>query len=304
MDTQSSTNSHEHLTEEINGTLQQLKAELGLPDTVPTDVPGLRTVYSAWCNAMTFDNIRKLISLRAGDERLAGGTAADYFRNWLENRSGGTCWASSNALYTLIASYGFDARRVAGSMFDLPMLNHGSVKVRIGGVDWLADSSMLTVEPLPLTGELHIKADGPVRVEVEPRDGSYLVWTDFPPVPEFIPCRLRDDPVGLDLYLDRYEASREMSPFNERLYLRKVTPDGLTVFLGNTMFRRVGEDLEVRELGADDLCAAMHDIGGVSEPLISRWVDVGGLDASMNPSGHGPEFPDLGPRPSRRSASN
>ena len=282
--------------------LKQVRAALGLPDSVPNDLDGLRTVYGAWCGAMTFDNISKRISLHARDERLAGSDAEDYFQNWLENRSGGTCWASSNALYTLIASYGFDARRVAGAMFDLPALNHGSVKVRIDGLDWLADSSMLTVEPLPLNGELLIKADGPVRVEVEPQKGGYLIWVDFPPHHEFIPCRLRDDPVDLALYQERYEASREVSPFNERLYLRKVKPDGLTVILGNTLFRRVGEELDVRELSADDLCTTIHEVGGVSESLISKWVDAGGLDASMDSSSSGPQFPDPGPRPSRRSA--
>ncbi|HYJ91627.1 MAG TPA: arylamine N-acetyltransferase [Pyrinomonadaceae bacterium] len=290
-----------HGSEISDETLKRVRAELGLPDSITTDVEGLRTVYAAWCNAMTFDNIRKLISLRTGDERLAGGEAENYFQHWLANRSGGTCWPSSNALFGLIASYGFEARRVAGAMFDLPVVNHGSVKVRIDGIDWLADSSMLTVEPLPLKGELLIKTEGPVRVEVEPRNGSYLIWTDFPPMPEFIPCGLRDDPVDLNFYLERYEASREMSPFNERLYLRKVTPDGLTVFLGNTMFQRVGEELEVRELSADELLAAMHEIGGVSEAFISRWVDAGGLNATMNFSGQGPELPDPGPRPSRRS---
>jgi arylamine N-acetyltransferase len=288
---------------EINDELlKQVRTTLGLPNSLPNDLEALRKVYAAWCGGMTFDNISKRISLHAGDERLAGSDAEDYFQNWLENRSGGTCWASSNALYTLIASYGFDARRVAGAMFDLPMLNHGSVKVRIEGLDWLADSSMLTLEPLPLNGELVIKTDGPVRVELEPREEGYLIWVDFPPHHEFIPCRLRDDPVDLALYQERYEASRQMSPFNERLYLRKVTPDGLTVILGNTMFWRVGEELDVRELNADELCRAIHDVAGVSESLISRWVDAGGLDASMDRSTPGPDFPNPGPRPSKRSA--
>ena len=288
---------------EINDELlKNVRTALGLPDSVSNDLEGLRKVYAAWCSAMTFDNISKRISLQAGDERLAGSDAEDYFQNWLENHSGGTCWASSNALFTLIASYGFDARRVAGAMFDLPMLNHGSVKVRIDGVDWLADSSMLTVEPQPLNGELVIKSDGPVRAELEPQEKGYLIWVDFPPHHEFIPCRLRDDPVDLALYQERYEASRQMSPFNERLYMRKVTPDGLTVILGNTMFRRDGEYLDARELNADELCRAIHDVAGVSESLISKWVDAGGLDASMNPSASGPDFPNPGPRPSKRSA--
>lgn len=273
---------------------------MGLPAVVPLDLEGLRTVYGAWCRNMTFDNIRKVISLNTSDEKLAGLDAEDYFQNWLANRSGGTCWPSSNALFALISSYGFSARRVAGSMYDLPDPNHGTVKVRIGKTDYLADSGMLTVEPLALTGELFIKTDGPVRVEIEPHADGTLVWTDFPPTPEFIPCRLKLDPVDLGFYEERYEASRQFSPFNSRLYLRKVDADGFDVLLGNTHFRREGERLDSREMSANELLVAMHEIGGVSEALISRWVDAGGLKASMDATGPKPNFPDCGPRPSRR----
>src|SRR3954451_23876314 len=78
--------------------MHQVRTALDLPDTIPTDLEGLRIVYKAWCDSMTFDNIRKFISLRSGDDQLAGAEAADYFENWLENRSGGTCWPSANAL--------------------------------------------------------------------------------------------------------------------------------------------------------------------------------------------------------------
>ena len=99
------------------GTLAAVRKELGLPDSITNDLEDLRTVYAAWCNNMTFDNMRKFVSLRSGDKTLAGADANDYFEHWLEHRSGGTCWPSSNALFTLIDSYGFDARRVSGAMF-------------------------------------------------------------------------------------------------------------------------------------------------------------------------------------------
>lgn len=292
------------LQNDCQDTLADVRRELGLPDSVPSDLEGLCTVYEAWCSSMTFDNMRKFVSLHSDDELLAGSDANDYFEHWLEHRSGGTCWPSSNALFTLIDSYGFDARRVAGAMFDLPDVNHGSVKVRIDGTDWLADSSMLTYEPLPLNGELSIRTDGPVRTEVEPREQGYLIWTDFPPLPEFIPCGLRDDPVDLVFYQQKYECSRSVSPFNERLYFRKLTPDGLIVILGHTMFRRVGDDLDIREFSADELCAALNEIGGVSEKFVKQWANAGGLESSMNLPGERPEMPDPGPRPSRRTEAS
>jgi hypothetical protein len=187
-------------------------------------------------------------------------------------------------------------------MFDLPDINHGSVKVRIDGVDWLVDSSMLTGEPLALTDKLSIRSDAAVRTEVEPREQGYLIWTDFPPLPEFIPCGLRDDPVDLAFYENKYEWSRDVSPFNERLYFRKVTPKGLVVILGHTMFRRVGEGLDIRELKANELLSTLHEVGGVSENFIARWAEYGGLEASMLEAGKGPDMPDTGPRPSNRDS--
>ena len=77
-------------------------------------------------------------------------------------------------------------------MFEVPDINHGTVKVDLRGQDWLIDSSMLTYEPVPLTNETFIKA-GPANVyEVEPDGDSHMIWVDFPPMPEFIPCKLED----------------------------------------------------------------------------------------------------------------
>jgi hypothetical protein len=48
-----------------NVTLTNVREELGLPESVANDLEGLRTVYSAWCANMTFDNMRKFVSLRS-----------------------------------------------------------------------------------------------------------------------------------------------------------------------------------------------------------------------------------------------
>lgn len=81
---------------------------------------------------------------------------------------GGTCWSTGNALCGLLTSLGFDARRVAGSMRDRGYIGHGSVKVRIDDTDWLADPSMLTDIPIPLTDEIFISGDLVYGSESEP----------------------------------------------------------------------------------------------------------------------------------------
>jgi len=158
---------------------------------------------------------------------------------------------------------------------------------------------MLSGVPLPLTEAVFV-SDAAVGVEVEPVGDSHFIWTDFPPLPEFVPCSLRLDPVDGVFYQERYESSREMSPFNERLYLRKVTADGLMVILGHTRFLRTANGLDVRELSREGLCAALYQDAGISEALIARWVDSGSLESTFSYRDAGPELPDNGPRPTRR----
>ena len=281
--------------------LTRVLSALELPAIVSGDITGLRQVYAAWCEKVPFDNIRKMITLRSGGT-LAGLDADDFFENWLENGSGGTCWPSSNALYVLLKSLGFNARRVAASMFDLGIINHGTIKIHLDGHDWLVDSSMLTNEPLPLNGELFI-GDPSVGVEVEPLPDTYLVWIDFVPLPNFVPCRLHIDPVETPFYHERYEIfSREQSPFNQKLYIRSSGPAGPSVLFGNTKFSRsVDGSVVVREFTPEQLCDYMTEEARISHSLVKRWVESGSLASTFDPANAGSAPEVTGIRPSLRN---
>lgn len=282
--------------------LDRVTAALHIPPDISASLDGLRLVYAAWCANVPFDNIRKMISLRSGNgSQLPGLDAEDFFENWLANRSGGTCWPSSNALYTLLTSLGFNARRVAGCMFDLGIVNHGTIKVTLDGEDWMVDTSMLTSAPLPMHRGIYIHDDPKVGVEVEPVDGSHVVWIDFVPLPNYVPCRLRFDPVDTDFYHERYEVfSRQQSPFNDRLYLRHGGPDGACLVLGNTKFARTRDGLDVKEFTRDELCSFLHEEAGISSALLDEWIASGSLDSSLDPSTQGPVPEINGLPPSRR----
>ena len=115
------------------GHLDDVLNRLGFDHRPDADLGGLRDVYAAWCLSVPFDNIAKLIALRAPrGAPLPGMDAAEFFGRWLEHGVGGTCWITSNALCELLLALGFEARRVAGSMGDSGYLGHGSVKVRLG----------------------------------------------------------------------------------------------------------------------------------------------------------------------------
>ena len=80
-------------------------------------------------------------------------------------------------------------------MRDTGLASHGSVKVRLDSTDWLADSSMLTNTPLPLTDEVFVSNDAVYAAEVEKVGGTHLIWWDLPPNESYIPCRVLVDDV-------------------------------------------------------------------------------------------------------------
>lgn len=274
---------------------------LGLPGSVRHDVEGLRRVYRAWCQAVPFDNVRKMIALRTAPEApLPGIAASDFFEHWLAHGTGGTCWPTSQALYALLAALGFGARRVAGSMRDLGVVNHGSTKVRLDGGDWLVDSSSLTNVPLPLGGEVFLSGDPLVPAEVEAVDGTHVVWVHTPPNSSHLPCRLLVDSADHALYRTAYENSRVSSPFNHRLYARRNRRDAIVVLVGCTRFSKTVTGLDQRDLSRDDLCRSLVDDIGLSTEVIERWAGCGGLDASFGP----PKGPGPPPPPPQRPPSS
>lgn len=255
---------------------------LGLDARLPTDILGLNTLYAAWCSNVPFDNVRKLIALRTGDSGpLPGSDPTDFLENFLEHGTGGTCWSSSNALFEMVVGYGFDARRVAGSMRDLGVPGHGSVKVKVNGMDWMVDSSMLTMFPIPLTNELYVYRDERFGVEVEPTpEGSHLVWFNTPPYDDYFPCRLLIDPVTYEFYLERYEISRTNGPFNHHISIRYNRGDARTVLQGPTRHRTTdATGLVSTPLDRKALLTEMREVVGMSKEILKRWEDCGALDA-------------------------
>jgi N-hydroxyarylamine O-acetyltransferase len=278
---------------------------LGFTTSPTPDLDGLRVVYGAWCARVPFDNVRKLVALRTGDPRpLPGGEAADFLGHWLEHGTGGTCWPSSNGLYALLEALGFPVRRVAASMRDTGVRSHGSVKARLDGRDWLVDSSMLTLEPLPLGDTLHLRSHPIVPVEIEPaaagEDGTHVLWFDNPAQPDtWLPCRLLDDPVGLEFYLDRYERSRTDSPFNGIVVARVTRPEESRVLRGRKFSRRTRDGFAMTELGPVDVSRTLIEEIGISEAMVNAWRRCGGLDASFAPPPPAPPMETRLP-PSRR----
>jgi len=284
-----------------NNLVNRVLARLDFRIPAEANLETLQALYATWCSHIPFDNIRKMIALASGDKRvLPGLNAADFFENWLTHGSGATCWPMANAFYELLISLGYDACRIAGSMRDMGMLNHGSVKVVINKQDFLADASLLLNIILPLGQETFLQNDPVYPVELEADKASHLLWMKTPPNEEYFYCRLTGDPVEYSLFDERYEASRAMSIFNQRLYARRNYPDKLILLWGNTRFSKTVNGVDHRELTRDELCEALHHDIGVSYSLINEWATSGGLESSFEkPSGPRPPAITLKP-PSQR----
>lgn len=223
----------EGLPEEL---IDAILTKLGISRRPEPSLEGLRTVYSAWCRKVPFDNIRKVMHLRRHDlGPLPGDTALDFFQSWIRFGCGGTCWAGNGALCTLLGSLGFAVQRGIATMLSAPNIppNHGSTLIRLDGQSYVADASILHGEPLPLgeqpLGEQLPAAGAPPAwaAACSSRDGRSIVsWRPLHK-PEGLDCRIEEWGATAAAFCILHEKSRHVSPFNTELYVRLNRADAV-----------------------------------------------------------------------------
>ena len=223
--------------------------KLGVDRPAP-DLDGLRAVYSAWCGAVAFDNVLKLIHL--ADERsglLPGSTAETFFEAWLEHGTGGTCWSGNGALHDLLDALGFDVARAIATMLSSPEArepNHGSVIATVDGERWIVDASILSGQPIRIPDAGEPPTGGPLPrfewLEAHPA----VVWRTAT-APEGFPCRI--ERIGADAteWDERHQRTSGWSPFNYQLNAR-VLRSGASVGVAR------GERFTVEPDGAVSTC--------------------------------------------------
>jgi N-hydroxyarylamine O-acetyltransferase len=255
---------------------------LGFSAAPIADLDGLRAVYRAWCEHVPFENVGKVIALRSGtDTPLPGRFALGFFQAWLAHGSGGTCWSTANALHELLVSLGFRSRRAAAHMRDAGITNHGTVIVSIAGAEWLVDSSLLTHVPLPLTSETFLGKDPVFSAEVEHVDGTHVLWTYSPPAAAHFPCRIFPEEAAHEEYLQRYEISRERSPFNGRLYAGTTRGREVLLLVGNVRWTRSDKGVTSRALTRNEVLESLRQEFRMSGDFLHRWAAVGGLESAF-----------------------
>jgi len=274
---------------------------LGFSASPPADLGGLRAIYRAWCERVPFENVGKVIALRSGAEvPLPGRFAPSFFRGWLAQGSGGTCWSTANALHELLAAVGFPSRRVTAQMRDAGITNHGTVIVTVDGGEWLVDSSLLTAIPLPLNPQTFLSVDPVFSAEVERVEGVHVLWAYSPPASAHFPCRIFSEEAAHDEYLQRYEVSRERSPFNSRLYIGRNRGREVLLLIGNVLWTKSDQGVTRRALSREEVVESLRDEFGLDGAFLDRWVAVGGLESAFEQDSGPPPLAETRKPPSQR----
>jgi N-hydroxyarylamine O-acetyltransferase len=257
------------------GLVERVLEAFGLAHRPEPDLQGLCRLYAAWCRNVPFDNIRKLIAVRAGDPgRLPGDDPAEFFEYWLAHRVGGTCWAGNGALTALLDALGFAAHRGVATMMVAPDIppNHGTVVVELPEGRYVIDASIMHVEPLPVQAGVPSSVDHPAW-GVEGRwlgDKFAINWRPMMRG-DRIDCRVDDWPVDAARFSAQHEATREWSPFNFELVFNLVRGNG-RIGVGNGLRREIGADGELA-VPFDDRVRFLVDACGVSEELARQLPD-------------------------------
>jgi len=255
--------------------VERVLARLGFPQRPEPTPENLRRLYAAWCQRVPFDNVRKLIHLRAGSAApFPGGAAPDFFEAWLKHGTGGTCWANAGACHALWQSLGFAAERGLGTMMAAPNLppNHGTVRVRFGSDHYLTDGSILHGEPLPLNGAAETQIANPAwGLRASQRDGKWhLTWRPLHKV-DGLECRLESFGLSGTDYHQRYEQTRGWGPFNFEVYARQNKADRvLGVAFGKSVVLKSDGTTESRPISDAERRQFLIEQIGLSEEIISQ----------------------------------
>ncbi|MEQ8692450.1 MAG: arylamine N-acetyltransferase [Pseudomonadales bacterium] len=259
----------------------RILGELGLSEVPSRDLMGLESLYCAWLDRVPFCSSLKRIHY--GNEPTRSGPLPvmdprEFFSNFLQHGTGGTCFPTAEAFYALCRSCDFPVRRSIGSMVDFPEIpgpNHGTVVADFEGSTYLVDPfwgsrKALSLNDVPQSvGPEHLALSTAKGGEEETLDVLWRFHTArnemrfaFSPNHSF-----HTDSVGFSLFRERYEASSgPNSVFNACLYIsRHVKNDVHTIFRGTYYVLR--DDNTIESESVEDRNSLLTGVFGLSEQL-------------------------------------
>jgi arylamine N-acetyltransferase len=252
--------------------VERVLERLDFRDRPAPTLENLATLYAAWCRRVPFDNVQKRVYMheqRSGP--LPGDEAADFFEDWLQHGTGGTCWAANGGLSALLGSLGYAVSRGVGSMLSSSNVppNHGTVVVAFDGSRYMVDASILHSEPLRLDETEETRIVHPAwGVHCRRQDGRWHVrWRPLH-TPSGIDCRIERLGASAETFREMHEVTRPWSPFNYELSVRLIRSDAV---VGAAFGKRVTLD------GAGSVVEALLQ----EHERVSLLVDVLGMSEEI-----------------------
>src|SRR6266849_3725974 len=84
------------------GLVERVMTKLGLRRRPALDLAGLNALYAAFSAGIPFDNVQKRIWFASPQTTpIPSGDPNQFFNNWLQHGTGGTCWPLNGAMYAL-----------------------------------------------------------------------------------------------------------------------------------------------------------------------------------------------------------
>ena len=267
---------HEHIKPALT---ERVLERLGMAQLPSIDEAALTAVYRRWCQSIPFDNILKRIQACSGVQGpLPGATPTEFFDTWLATGAGGTCWAGNGALYALLKTLGFPARRglstmVAQSRQHLtgPVPRHGTVVVDFGDGPLIVDATMMHDQPIrlaPGASEHPVWGTAVHRLD----EHWHIRWK--PLGRPHVDCRVEDLQVPADTFHVQHEISRDISRFNQAIICRLGRPDQLHgIVLGNKVVRGPDGTETFAPLDTEAMRKLLVEEFGISEQLADSIPD-------------------------------
>jgi arylamine N-acetyltransferase len=266
--------------------VERVLARLGLGRRPTLDLVGLNLVYAAFSGSVPFDNVQKRIWFASPQTTpLPGGDPAEFFNNFLQHGTGGTCWPINGGMYALLRALGFEARRIAGSVVveGYPQgANHGSVLVTLDGISYLVDGWMASFKVLPLVpGRPASTGTGIHDIRAVPTENGFEIISypgfdrdhalPFRPEPEH-------DPVDHVFFLARADRTKAVGFFNDALFISRHFPESILTIGRKRKFRVAADGtLTKAEVGEAERKTALIEEFGLSEEIVQALPgDVSG----------------------------
>lgn len=206
-------------------------ARIGHDGSVAPDLATLHALHRAHIVAIPFENL----DTQFGTPPAFG---ADSFEKLVTRRRGGWCYEQNGLFARALAAIGFEVTPLSAAVMrdvrgDHTMGAHLALKVRMDGLDWIADVGFESaiLSPLPLAEGRD--ESGPIPVSLERTADGYWRLTTHSPV-NAMSFDFHDEPADESALarMCAWQGKDEASIFVQNTLARRLTPDAHLAVLG------------------------------------------------------------------------